>query len=383
MATLSLQSFTTLVSNMAASAQGATTAAINVTVGSVTRALIEATASTALWVQYLVLQVLAITRLITSSGIDVDTFVGDFGLTRLPGVASTVSLTLSSFSPATQSGVIEPTTAVGRTFDGLFTFQAYEDTTNAYWNASAGGYIRPAGVSAIPVPCVCTIVGSAGNVAAGAVNLLASAIAGIDTVTNANSATGGVDAETDAALKSRFALYINSRSGATLQAVEAAIEGVQQGLIYTVLEDSDAAGDFRPGFFAVLVDDGSGHPSATLLAAIYAAVNAIRPIGVSFSVTAPAFIYAPVTGTLTVASTASNSAAVSAANRAVEAYLSALAIGATASYLQLGSDVLLAGSGITGVSTLTLNGVAANLVPTAIQAIRAGTITFTATGGTP
>ena len=90
---LSLQNFTTLVQNMSASVQGACSDLLDVTVGSVTRALLEASASVALWLQFLILQVMTMSRLATCIGADVDSWVGDFGLLRLPGTAAIGSVT--------------------------------------------------------------------------------------------------------------------------------------------------------------------------------------------------------------------------------------------------------------------------------------------------
>jgi hypothetical protein len=59
---LQVQDFTTLVRNMAASVQGSAIALIDLTTGSVLRAILEANASLALWLQWLIVQVLAQTR---------------------------------------------------------------------------------------------------------------------------------------------------------------------------------------------------------------------------------------------------------------------------------------------------------------------------------
>ena len=72
---LSLQNFSTLVDSMASTVQGACSSLIDLTVGSVTRAILEASASVGLWLQYLILQVLTMTRLATSIGSDADSWV--------------------------------------------------------------------------------------------------------------------------------------------------------------------------------------------------------------------------------------------------------------------------------------------------------------------
>ena len=60
---LSLQNFTSLVQNMAAAVQASAASLLNLTVGSTLRAILEANASVVLWLQWLILQVLSLTRL--------------------------------------------------------------------------------------------------------------------------------------------------------------------------------------------------------------------------------------------------------------------------------------------------------------------------------
>ncbi len=89
MATLTTKNFTTLVAQWAAVCQSSVAAVfptqvLSFTKGAVFRALAEAQASVSLWLQGLILQLLTVTRLATSSGADVDSFLLDFAFTRLP-----------------------------------------------------------------------------------------------------------------------------------------------------------------------------------------------------------------------------------------------------------------------------------------------------------
>ena len=97
---LSLQNFSTVVETMAAAVQGAAAQLLDLTVGSVLRAVIEANASVVLWLQWLVVQVLAATRLATSTGADCDSFGADFGFIRLPAVAAAGQVTFARFTPS-------------------------------------------------------------------------------------------------------------------------------------------------------------------------------------------------------------------------------------------------------------------------------------------
>ncbi|MDT8871624.1 baseplate J/gp47 family protein [Komagataeibacter rhaeticus] len=73
--------------------------------------MLEAVAGLGLWFQFIALQILSVTRLATSIGSDVDSFVQDFGLTREAGTAATGTVTFTSFTPSSQSATI----AVGTT----------------------------------------------------------------------------------------------------------------------------------------------------------------------------------------------------------------------------------------------------------------------------
>src|SRR5690242_9710322 len=104
---LQLLNFGTMVNNAAAACQAACNKLLNLAVGSVTRSILEASASVALWIQYLIVQVWLSERLSTSTGADVDSFVGDFGLTRLPATPATGAVTLSRYT-AFISSVVTP-----------------------------------------------------------------------------------------------------------------------------------------------------------------------------------------------------------------------------------------------------------------------------------
>ena len=83
MATLSTQNFATLLQNQAAAMQARCNQLLDFSVGSILRAITEANAAVALWLQGMILQVFGVTRLATSTGTDCDSFVNDFGMTRL------------------------------------------------------------------------------------------------------------------------------------------------------------------------------------------------------------------------------------------------------------------------------------------------------------
>lgn len=365
-------SFSTLVQQAAAAAQSASRAVLDFTVGSILRAIMESVAGIVMWLQYLVVEVLRISRAATATGADLDTWLADFGFARLPAVAATGSVTFSRYSSA-QSALILPGTTVS-TADGSQSFTVTTDTTNGLWSAGQGGYVIPASTASGTVPVQASIGGIAGNVAAGTVTVIGTALANVDTVTNGSPFTGGIDAETDTAVRARFALYIAGLRRATLDAIRSAIAGVQQGLVYNITENYDGSNVWTPGLLTIVVDDGSGSPSTPLLDQVRAAVDAVRAASVRFTVSGPSVVTANVAMTVVVSSGYSHSAVASLVQSAVAAMVNALPVGATLPYTRLAAVIWGASPGITNVTSLTLNGGTSDVTATSSQVIRSGTV---------
>ncbi|QOF94186.1 baseplate J/gp47 family protein [Novacetimonas hansenii] len=371
---ITFQSFKTTLGNMVASAQGACSSLLDLNVGSAGRAMLEAVAGLGLWFQFIALQILSRTRLSTSIGSDVDSFVEDFGLSREAGTAATGTITLTSFTPSSQSATI----AVGATVKTAsnLIYQVVEDSTNAAWSAADSAYIRPAGTASITVPIQCETTGATGNVAAGAICLLGTAVSGIDTVTNSAALTNGSDGETDAALRTRFVAYINSRSKATVAAIENAVTDVSADLIYQVVENEDTSGATLPGNVVVYVDDGSGDVSDSVIDAVYTAVDDVRPATVSIQVVRPDVVRPPVAMTISVNSTGDLATIESTISTNIATYLNGLAIGDGASFSRLIQIAYASSTSVTNVTGVTLAGGTVDLPAITGTAYRAGTVSF-------
>ncbi len=354
---LPLQKFSVLLENMAAGVQGNAASLVDLSIGSVLRALLEACAAVALWMQWLILQVLTMTRAATSTGSDLDSWMADFSLTRLPGAASVGSLTFARYTAGLSATI--PVGMTVSTSDGTQRFQVTQQSGNPAWNGSTGYTVAPL-VSSVTVPAQAVVAGAAGNVQAGAVGLLTAPVPGIDTVTNAAAFAGGVDAESDAALRARFQLYINSRSLATPQAVAFAIASLQQGLRYAVLENQDTTGAFLPGHFWVVVDDGTGAPPDSLLASASSAVEAVRPIGATYAVTGPVGIGVAVQMTIVTSHPVTKPAVVLAIEAAVAGWIAALPMAGTLALSKLEALAHGADTSVTSVISATINGAAAD-----------------------
>ena len=312
------------------------------------------------------------TRLATSSGADCDSFGADFAFVRLPAVAASGQVTFSRFS-ATSTALVPVGVSVATT-GNTQSFVVVADSTNAAYNAAVGGYMILAGAASVNATVVASTAGVAGNVQPGMISLIASAVSGVDTVTNANALTGGVDAESDAAFKARFGNYLASLSKATNVSIGAAIAAIQQGLSQSITENVNQAGAVQMGHFVVTVDDGTGTPPVTLLQTVQQAVDAIRPVGTSFAVQGPVVVQANVSVTLVTAVGTNHAAAITAVAGAFETYIASLPIGATLSYTKLAQLAYEASSTVVNLSGLLLNGGTTDLVPPLFGVVRTGVV---------
>jgi uncharacterized phage protein gp47/JayE len=381
---LSLLNFQAIVQQSAAAMQAACSALLNLTPGSVLRAILEANASVVLWIENLIFQVLQVARLATSSGTDVDSFVNDFTMTRLPAVAASGSVTFSRLSPASSiasvivpyfnaDGTINTAGVQVITADGTQTFGVVTDTTNAAWNATMGGYFVAPATASVTVTVQALVAGTGGNVIAGAISLLAVAVAGIDVATNPAPFVNGVNAETDAAVKARFQNFINTRSEATTAAVEYAIQSLQQGLTYSIVPNTDGSGNYVPGNFVVYVDNGTGDPPSSLLTVVQAAINAVCPIGSTFSVFPPTVVTANVSMTITVGPNGNKPTIQGEVENALDAYIDALGLDAGLPWSRLAQIAYDTDPNVTNVSSLLLNGGTSDIAAASGAVIRAGT----------
>lgn len=371
---LNLLSFNTMVSSSAAVVQSACSTLLDLTVGSVLRAILEASASVGLWMQWLILQVMAMTRASTSSGADLDSWMADFGLTREGGTAATGTVTFSRY--VSTASVLIPLGTNVKTSDGTVTFSVTQDDTNSLWNATQSGYLVPAGTASASVAVQCSSIGSAGNVQAGTISLIASAI-GMDTVTNGAAFTNGEAAEADTAFRARFQTWISGLSRGTEAAISSAIADVQQNLVYTITENQNPDGSTNEGFFFVVVDDGSGDPPTSLLTSVSNAIENYRALGSRFAVYGPTPVTATISLSVTVASGYAASAVLGAVQNAVVSMVNSLGLGNSLPFYRIAASAFGASAGVENVSAITLNGGTSDLAATSLEVIRTTTSSVT------
>ncbi len=357
----------TLLQKMAATIQANVTKVLNLNPGSVLLSFLEAIRDVAMWLQSIVLQLLQSARLSTASGSDVDTFVADFGLTRLAAVPSTGTVTFSRNS-STQQAII-PAGSQVQTSDGTQTFIVIADTTQAAWNAGLDAYVIGIGVGSISASIQALNAGTQGNVQGGTITVLAQPIQGVQAVTNANSLTNGVDAESDTALKARFALFIASLRAGIKSAVIYAIASLQQGIQYDLTENQAYDGTNQNGFFYVVISPST----SAIQTLVYSAIDAIRPLTVTFGVFAATELAANISMTATAAAGYTHAQITADITTAIQDFIGTIGLGSTLQLTQLYA-IAYGVAGVQEVTGMTINGVTADLSATAKQVITAGSV---------
>jgi len=346
--------FTDIIRDMSAAITASAGRLIDVSVGSVLRAIIEANAAILLWAQWLVLLTLQTTRAASSSGSDLDSWMEDFSLSRLPARTAVGIATFSRFSGA--AVVFVPVGASIKTQDGSVSFTILTDISNPAWQPARSAYSLAPGVMSIDLPIAASVAGISGNVLSNTLTFLASAVPGIDTINNGTSTSGGEDPETDSAFRIRFTNFFAARSRATLDAVGYAISMVGPNLNYIVQENVDAVGNTRPGNILIVVDDGSGILGDALFNSLSIAIEAVRPVGTAFSIQPPQIIQAQVSLSIQLPPGLSASAVQSQLQSAIETYICNLPIGSTLSLTRISQVAYRTEPRIINVSSVTLNG---------------------------
>jgi phage-related baseplate assembly protein len=150
---------------------------------------------------------------------------------------------------------------------------------------------------------------------------------------------------------------------------------VQQGLSYTLIENTQYNGTTQQGYFTVVVDNGTGSPPGQLLTNVANAVNGVRPLGSTFGVFAPVVVNATVVMTITTATGYVHATVAAAVQSTLQTYINTLGLGNSLFYTRL-AQVAYSVPGVTEVLVgYTLNGGSVDLAATALQTIRASTIT--------
>jgi uncharacterized phage protein gp47/JayE len=317
------------------------------------------------------LQIASLARFSTSSGEDADSWGADFDFPRLPAKAATGSVTFSRFTP-TAPAIISVGSIV-QTSDGSQQYAVIADTNQTAYDPTQQAYVIAANVTSCTATVEAIIESSSGNAAAGAINTLG--FSGVDSVTNPLAFENGADAESDADYHARFPVYIAGLGKGTRDAIASAIESLQQNIAFSIVENENFDGSPNPGYFYVVVDDGSGNPSSDFLASVFAAIDRVRALGAVIGVFGPTLVAATVAMTLEIADGYDKPTVAGQVQAALLAYISGLSIGIKLPYTRLSQIAYNTSPGITDVTNILLNGATTDLTATGKNVIRANTIT--------
>lgn len=288
--TLPIQSFNTLVANQQAAILASASALVDFQEGSILQALIEANAGNSLWIQALMSALLAVTRLQTSKGNDVDTFIKQFGYSRPAAVAASGIVNFSRVN-TTGASYIPATTTIVSTSSTSVQFRTVINSALSYYDPTTNSYVLANGITDIDVPVVCTATGISGNINVGQIDTINSPLINVPTVTNSSAFTNGSEAASDTVTKADFVLYLQGLSRATYQAIEFAIVNTPlygpQIKRYQIIENKNTSGVTQYGFFFVVVDDGTGSPPTPLIDGVRSNIELYRGLAIQYDVIPP------------------------------------------------------------------------------------------------
>lgn len=371
---LPVKSATQLVNDQTAAMQSAAGQTLDFAIGSILRAVVESNMGNSLWLQAMVTALLAVTRLSSSSGTDVDTFIGDFGLSRIPAVAATGSVIFSRFT-ATNSATIPVVTLVSSVANGV-SYAVIVDTNNPYYHADLNAYVIPALTSSISVPVQATTAGANTNVLSNQITTINSVLVNVDSVTNPDPFTNGKDQESDDSVKRRFVLYLASLFRATKQALEFAVELVPEVKKYIIIENKDINDVTYYGYFFIIIDDGTGNASSGLISRVSASVENYRGLTIAYSVFPPVQFPISIVAHVHTDGTVADSVVHDQVVAAYQAFISAQDFRALFAYSRVPAIAYGANSTITDVTNYTLNGGTSDIQLVGQEIMTIGTITI-------
>jgi len=230
------------------------------------------------------------------------------------------------------------------------------------------------------VPVEAEEVGKAYNVSSATIIIIEDDITGVEFVTNANPATGGVDVESDYAYHSRFQRYLEGLGKANLAGVIAGALSVDQITSASIVEHFPPLANVNAHLY---VDDGSSlGVSAAKLAEVQSVIDGdgtaenpgYRAAGVNIVVAKPSVVTQNVTVVVTAVSEGVDiNQLIADVQVAIVDYVNSLGIGADIIYAELVAAVM----GVFGVFDCTFSTPTANVIISATQVGRVGTLSVT------
>lgn len=303
-------------------------------------------------------------------------YLDDWGVTvNLPRKAAVAASGTVTFT-GTAGGLVATGTQVSP-------LQTDPDVAPPIFQTSASAVIGGGGTVDVPVVAVNT--GVAGNVAGGTITQLNSPNASITALTNAAGTSGGSEVETDDSYRNRILLEFSQSQGAGNQS-----DYLRWALAYPGVGNATVQPIWAgAGTVRVIVSDQFNNPvSGTVVSGLQAQLDPIAgqgaglaPIGAIVTVATVTLVTINVSATVTFATgysldgTSGTIATRAAIVAAIADYINSLHPGETV-YLRHVESRFFAVKGVLDVSSLLVNGAAANVTMTGLQVADMGTVTL-------
>ncbi|MDO8357326.1 MAG: baseplate J/gp47 family protein [Nitrospirota bacterium] len=249
--------------------------------------------------------------------------------------------------------------------------------------------------TSITAAAVAVVSGVSGNVAAGSITVMNSAVVGVQTVTNSAPSTGGVDQESPSAQQVRFTQYVAALARSPINGIVAGaltaqlVDGVSglvtERVLFASLVEPYRTDATQPvGVCNLYIDNGGGSASGSLVTQtqqiidgyidpVLGPIMGYRAAGVTINVSTVQTVSQSLTATVTPKSGVSFSTVQAAAQAAAGSAFNALGIGQTLRWSQLLAAIM----SVPGVQAATIAVPAGDVTCLASQRLRLGAVTIT------
>lgn len=287
----------------------------------------------------------------------------NFGFERKGGVKATTTVVYSRTGSSGDAPIPEGTRLL---------------TVSGLRFISAVGQIDDGETSSDPVEVTAEEVGTAYNVLSSTIVILEDDVAGVESVTNANAAVGGVDQETDYEYTKRFQAYIEGLGRCNLAGLEAGALGVDGITSVSPVELFPPVANVNVNLY---IDDGSALGVSTAkVTEVQAVIDGdgteenpgYRAAGVNVIVVKPQIVTQPVTATVTAISGVDTDQMEVDINTALTGYVNTLGVGNDIVYNELVSAIM----GVYGVADCDVTVPTGNVTIAATQVGRLGVVTL-------
>jgi uncharacterized phage protein gp47/JayE len=237
-------------------------------------------------------------------------------------------------------------------------------------------YITDGNTDSDPSEVVADSVGTAYNVAAGTIIVFEDDVSGVDSVTNASAAVGGVNSESFISFKSRFQQYIEGLGRSNVSGYKAAALSVEGITSVSVVELFPPVGNIN---VEVYVDDGSaGGVSDSLISEVQSVIDGdgtednpgYRSAGIKVEVKKPTIVTQNIVAILSTVPGIDIDQIESDVGTALTDYLNTLELGSDIIYNELIAAIM----SVFGVIDVSLTTPSSNVSISSSQVGRIGTV---------